>query len=125
MQGLLLDVIQKEAPEAYEKRTKRQGIVNAWEDKNFANAVRATEKRQLIVAGVTTDVCLVPPALSMQAEGFHIKVTYMRKTFRKEKYADSCSVCLMLLEVQRIWLTKLLGSDYCKLAFRWHPQMPL
>ena len=30
-------------------------------------------KRQLIVAGVTTDVCLVPPALSMQAEGFHIK----------------------------------------------------
>ena len=77
MQGLLLDVIQKEAPEAYEKRTKRQGIVNAWEDKNFANAVRATEKRQLIVAGVTTDVCLVPPALSMQAEGFHIKVTYI------------------------------------------------
>ena len=77
MQGLLLDVIQKEAPEAYEKRTKRQGIVNAWEDKNFANAVRATGKRQLIVAGVTTDVCLVPPALSMQAEGFHIKVTYI------------------------------------------------
>ncbi len=77
MQGLLLDVIQKEAPDAYEKRTKRQGIVNAWEDKNFANAVRATGKRQLIVAGVTTDVCLVPPALSMQAEGFHIKVTYI------------------------------------------------
>lgn len=73
MQGLLLDVIQKEAPEAYEKRTKRQGIVNAWEDKDFANAVRATGKRQMIVAGVTTDVCLVPPALSMQAEGFHIK----------------------------------------------------
>jgi nicotinamidase-related amidase len=32
-------------------------------------------KRNLIVAGVTTDVCLVPPALSMRAEGFHIKVT--------------------------------------------------
>ena len=77
MQGLLLDVIQKEAPEAYEKRTKRQGIVNAWEDKDFANAVRATGKRQMIVAGVTTDVCLVPPALSMQAEGFHIKVNYI------------------------------------------------
>ena len=75
MQGLLLEVIQKEAPEAYAKRTKRQGIVNAWEDKNFADAVRATDKTQLIVAGVTTDVCLVPPALSMQAEGFHIKVS--------------------------------------------------
>ena len=77
MQGLLLEVIQREAPEAYEKRTQRQGIVNAWEDKNFADAVRATGKRQLIVAGVTTDVCLVPPALSMQAEGFHIKVIYI------------------------------------------------
>jgi hypothetical protein len=39
-QGLLLDVIQKAAPEAYEKRTKRQGIVNAFDDENFANAVR-------------------------------------------------------------------------------------
>lgn len=34
----------------------------------------APEKKNLIVAGVTTDVCLVPPALSMQGEGFHIKV---------------------------------------------------
>ena len=74
MQGLLLEVIQKETPEAYAKRAKRQGIVNAWEDKNFADAIRATGKTQLIVAGVTTDVCLVPPALPMQAEGFHIKV---------------------------------------------------
>ncbi|KAK4555588.1 hypothetical protein LTR86_007341 [Recurvomyces mirabilis] len=71
---LLLDVIQKAAPEAYENRIKRQGIVNAWDDPNFAHAVRQTGKSHLIVAGVTTDVCLVPPALSMQKEGFHIKV---------------------------------------------------
>lgn len=70
----MLDVIQKAAPEAYEKRTKRQGIVNAWDDPDFAQAVRNTGKKHLIVAGVTTDVCLVPPALSMQEEGFHIKV---------------------------------------------------
>ena len=89
MQGLLLEVIQEAAPDAYAKRIKRAGIVNAWNDPNFAQAVRDTGelvepilqhrlieisgKRQLIVAGVTTDVCLVPPALSMQAEGFHIK----------------------------------------------------
>lgn len=73
MQGLLLEVIQKAAPEAYEKRIKRQGVVNAWDDPAFAEAVRKTGKKQLIVAGVTTDVCLVPPALSMQSEGFHIK----------------------------------------------------
>lgn len=92
VQGLLLEEIQTAAPEAYEKRTKRQGIVNAFMDENFAQAIRDTGKRvetpfspraylscapgkkNLIVAGVTTDVCLVPPALSMQTEGFHIKV---------------------------------------------------
>ena len=74
MQGLLLDVIQKANPEAYAARVKRLGVVNAWDDPSFAEAVRKTGKKQLIVAGVTTDVCLVPPALSMQAEGFHVKV---------------------------------------------------
>jgi nicotinamidase-related amidase len=78
VQGLLLDVIQKAAPEAYEKRIKRQGVVNAWDDPAFAQAVRNTGKKQLIVAGVTTDVCLVPPALSMQGEGFHIKVLILK-----------------------------------------------
>ena len=73
MQGLLLECIQKANPEAYAKRVKRQGVVNAWTDPAFAEAVRATGKKQLIVAGVTMDVCLVPPALSMQEEGFHIK----------------------------------------------------
>lgn len=32
-------------------------------------------KKHLIVAGVTTDVCLVPPVLSMQGEKFHVKVS--------------------------------------------------
>ncbi len=72
-------MIQKAAPEAYDKRIKRQGIVNAWDDPAFAEAVRNTGKKQLIVAGVTTDVCLVPPAFSMQGEGFHIKVRILRR----------------------------------------------
>src|SRR5450432_1776355 len=69
-----MDCIQKANPEAYAKRIKRAGVVNAWTDPAFAEAVRATGKKDLIVAGVTTDVCLVPPALSMQEEGFLIKV---------------------------------------------------
>lgn len=73
VQGLLLDVIQEAAPQAYEKRVKRLGVVNAWNDPNFADAVRKTGKKNLVVAGVTTDVCLVPPAMSMFDEGFHIK----------------------------------------------------
>lgn len=37
-----MDVIQKAAPRAYDERIKRQGIVNAWTDPNFAHAVKAT-----------------------------------------------------------------------------------
>lgn len=42
VQGLLLEEIQQAAPEAYEKRVKRLGVVNAFTDPNFAEAVRAT-----------------------------------------------------------------------------------
>jgi len=36
--------------------------------------LRGTGKRNLVAAGVTTDVCLVPPALSAKAEGFEVVV---------------------------------------------------
>jgi len=36
---------------------KRQGEVNAWDNAEFRAAIRATGKKQVIVAGVTTDVC--------------------------------------------------------------------
>jgi hypothetical protein len=35
-------------------------------------AVRATGKKNILMGGLTTDVCLVPPALSAQTEGFNV-----------------------------------------------------
>jgi hypothetical protein len=37
---------------------KRNGEVNAWDNADFRKAVQNTGKKQLIVAGITTDVCL-------------------------------------------------------------------
>jgi hypothetical protein len=37
---------------------KRNGEVNAWDNADFRKAVEATGKKQLIVAGITTDVRL-------------------------------------------------------------------
>lgn len=108
-------MIQEAAPEAYDKRIKRQGIVNAWDDLAFAAAVRNTGKKQLLVAGVTTDVCLVPPASSMQGEGFHIKVRFSDAI--SETCVDWESVCLMPVEVQRLWQSRYLGSDSAKPEF--------
>jgi nicotinamidase-related amidase len=71
-QGPLLPEFQEIAPEEYDARIQRVGVVNAWNDPAFARAVRATGRKNLVMAGVTTDVCLVPPALSAKAEGFEI-----------------------------------------------------
>jgi hypothetical protein len=35
---------------------KRNGEVNAWDNADFRKAVQATGKKQIIVAGITTDV---------------------------------------------------------------------
>ena len=53
---------------------QRQGIVNAWDDPRFVAEVQKTGRRTLIMAGVTTDVCLVFPVLSALAAGFTVYV---------------------------------------------------
>ena len=38
---------------------KRNGEVNAWDNEEFRNAVKATGKTQIIIAGITTDVSII------------------------------------------------------------------
>ena len=72
-QGPLLPELQQILPEAFAARVKRAGIVNAWNDPNFVAAVKKTGRKNLIMAGVTTDVCLVYPAISAVREGFNVQ----------------------------------------------------
>lgn len=71
-QGPLLPEFAEIMPEEYANRIKRDGVINAWEDPNFAQAVRNTDRQNLIMAGLTTDVCLVPPAISATQDGFKV-----------------------------------------------------
>lgn len=48
----------------------RPGQINAWDNEDFVKAVKATGKKQLIIAGVVTEVCVAFPALSALEEGF-------------------------------------------------------
>lgn len=64
VQGPLLPELEQILPEAFAARVQRAGIVNAWSDPHFKKAVEAKGRRNLIMAGVTTDVCLVYPAIS-------------------------------------------------------------
>lgn len=52
----------------------RPGQINAWDNEDFVKAVKATGKKQLLIAGVVTEVCVAFPALSALAEGFEVFV---------------------------------------------------
>jgi nicotinamidase-related amidase len=73
LQGPLMPELHEILPEAFASRIKRAGIVNAWSDRNFKTAVEATGRKQLIMAGVTTDVCLVFPSISARQEGYQVQ----------------------------------------------------
>lgn len=72
-QGPLIPELAEILPSEFESRIQRAGIVNAWNDPAFRAAVNATGRSHLIMAGVTTDVCLVFPAISAVQEGFSVQ----------------------------------------------------
>jgi len=65
IQGPSLPELAQIAPAAYEARVKRAGIADAWGDPNFRAAIEATGRKQLVMAGITTDVCVPSSRRSM------------------------------------------------------------
>ena len=45
--------------------------VNAWDERRVVDAVKATGRKNLIVTGISTDVCLAFPAMSAIADGYN------------------------------------------------------
>ena len=74
VQGPLMPELEVIAPQAFAARVRRTGVVNAWDDEAFAEACRQTGRRNLVMAGVTTDVCMVAPAIDAHREGFAVQV---------------------------------------------------
>lgn len=52
----------------------RPGQINAWDNDAFVEAIKATGRTQLILAGVVTEVCVAFPALSAIEAGFEVFV---------------------------------------------------
>ena len=73
-QGPLVPELAGILPGPFERRAKRLGVVDALDDPAFAAAVEATGRRNLIIAGVTTDVCLIHPAVRAVKGGFEVQV---------------------------------------------------
>jgi nicotinamidase-related amidase len=48
--------------------------INTWEDKNVVDLVNATGRKQLIIAGLWTEVCVAMPAIQAAGEGWDVTV---------------------------------------------------
>ncbi|GMW01360.1 MAG: hydrolase [Candidatus Hydrogenedentota bacterium] len=70
--GLLMPELKKLFPDA--PFIARPGNINAWDNEEFVQAVKATGRKQLIIAGIVTEVCVAFPALSAIEEGYEVFV---------------------------------------------------
>lgn len=52
----------------------RPGQINAWDNADFVAAVKKTGCKQLIIAGIVTEVCVAFPAPSALEEGYEVFV---------------------------------------------------
>ena len=68
--GPLMPEIHQAAPHAV--YVPRKGEVNAWDNDDFVQTVRATGRKTLVMAGVWTSVCVTFPALDAKAAGFTV-----------------------------------------------------
>jgi nicotinamidase-related amidase len=70
--GPLVPELKETFPEA--PFIPRPGQINAWDNDDFVKAVEATGRKQLIIAGVVTEVCVAFPALSALEQGYEVFV---------------------------------------------------
>ncbi|KAH7014389.1 isochorismatase [Microdochium trichocladiopsis] len=54
------------------KVIQRNGEINAWDNAEFREAVEKSGKKQIIIAGIATDVCTTFLALSLKEAGYSV-----------------------------------------------------
>lgn len=116
-QGPILPEIAEVLPEAHAARVKRPGVVNAWVYPDFRQAVLATGRKNLIMAGVTTDVCLIFPAIDAAQEGFNVQAvmdasgspSLLSEEFSRQRMHDAGVVLTatntLMAEIAQDWST--------------------
>ncbi|MFF0260135.1 hydrolase [Streptomyces microflavus] len=67
--GLLIQGIQDVFPE---QKPIDRTFINTWQDERVVDAVKATGRKQLILAGLWTEICLAMPAIQAAGEGFEV-----------------------------------------------------
>ncbi|MGW4454860.1 hydrolase [Streptomyces albidoflavus] len=67
--GLLIQGLQDVFPE---QKPINRTLINTWQDERVVDAVKATGRRKLVVAGLWTEICVAMPAIQAAGEGFEV-----------------------------------------------------
>ncbi|MFI0090794.1 hydrolase [Streptomyces bobili] len=69
--GLIIQGLQDVFPD---QKPINRTTLNSWEDQRVVDAVKATGRKKLIIAGLYTEICVAFPALQAAGEGFDVYV---------------------------------------------------
>ena len=83
--GETIPDIQSLAPDAYAKRYARGGELDCWDDATLKDGVAALGRKRIVMAGLTTDICLFWAARSALRLGYDVLVV-----------ADACGTTTVL-----------------------------
>jgi nicotinamidase-related amidase len=70
----------------------RPGQINAWDNDDFVKAVKKTGRKQLIIAGIVTDVCVAFPTLAALKEGYQVFVVADASGTFSKQVADAALI---------------------------------
>jgi nicotinamidase-related amidase len=69
--GLLIGQLQDVFPD---QQPINRTYINAWEDQRVVDAVKATGRKKLIIAGLWTEICVAMPTIHALADGYEVYV---------------------------------------------------
>ncbi len=72
--GLTIKDLQDIAPAAFAKRYARGGQLDAWDDPKLRTGVAALGRKKIILAGLTTDICMYWAATSALTLGYEVLI---------------------------------------------------
>jgi nicotinamidase-related amidase len=83
--GSTIPDMQTLAPDAYKQRYARGGELDCWDDAKLRDGVAALRRKRIVMAGLTTDICLFWAARSALRLGYEVLVV-----------ADACGTTSVL-----------------------------
>jgi nicotinamidase-related amidase len=69
--GNILQPLQEVFPD---QKPINRTFINTWQDQRVVDAVKATGRKKLIIAGLYTEICVAMPALQAAGEGFDVYI---------------------------------------------------